>query len=96
MFDTVLYGPIVRFPTVERDCSPKRPYWLLNPPSLGAGVKRPRHEGDHSPLSAEIEFSYSSNPPIRLQGVGRDFLSDGFAYIPESANWLRHVCPCTA
>jgi hypothetical protein len=78
MFDTVLYGPIVRFPTVAQDYSPKLPYWLLYPPSLGVGVKRLRREGDHSPLSAEIDFSYSSTPPIRLQVVGRDFLSDAF------------------
>ena len=75
--------------------------WLLCPPSLGAGevlsswVKRPRREGDHSPLSAEIKSS-AIPPPIRLQGVGMNFLSHAFALIPRRANWLRHVCMSTA
>jgi hypothetical protein len=35
-------------------------------------VKRPGHEGDHSPpSSADVEntWSYASTPPIRLHGV---------------------------
>jgi hypothetical protein len=63
-------GVGVRVPVRLRNfCSPRRPDRLLGPTQTSIqwvpGVKRPGHDADHSPPSAEVKktWMYTSTPP---------------------------------
>jgi hypothetical protein len=64
---------IFLFTTASRTAlGPTQPPIEWVPGALSLGVKRPGREADHSPpSSAEVKnsWSYTSTPPIRLQGV---------------------------
>jgi hypothetical protein len=72
-FDSRWRLGIFLFTTASRtDLGPTQPPIQWVPWALSLGVKRPKHEADHSPpSSAEVknEWSYTSNPPIRFHGV---------------------------
>jgi hypothetical protein len=52
------------------DLGPTQPPIQWVPGALSLGVKRPGGEADYSPpSSAEDAWSYTSTPPIRLDGV---------------------------
>jgi hypothetical protein len=53
-------------------CGARPASYPMGTGALSMGVKRPRREADHSPLSsAEVKnlWNYTSTPPIRLHGV---------------------------
>jgi hypothetical protein len=66
---------IFLFTTASRTAlGPTQPPIQWVPGVLSLGVKRSGHEADHSPPSnAEVKnaWSYTSTPPIRLNGVVR-------------------------
>jgi hypothetical protein len=71
---TTLRGlEIFLFTTASRTAlGPTQPLIQLVPAALSLGIKRPGREADHSPpSSAEVKnaWSYTSTPPIRLNGV---------------------------
>jgi hypothetical protein len=72
VFDSLKQLRFFRLATSSRPAlGPTQPPAQWVPGVLSSGVKRPRHEADHSsPLNAEVNaWSYTSGPSIRLHGV---------------------------
>jgi hypothetical protein len=72
-FDSRRRLGIFLFTTASRtEMGPTQPPNQWVPGAISLGVKWPGHEADHSPpSSAEVKecVDYTSNPPIRLDGV---------------------------